>query len=656
MKSRYYSAPSQTMAKHNPKTTKRTRKGGHRGKTGCSTCRTRHVKCDEGKPSCLNCTSTGRKCDGYQCIEAPNILQALPLLAFAQSYTNQTSPWNDSQVTLATTLGLPSNEQNNRLFHSFLQDCVPSLTEAMDSEFWRRSILRASSSPAVQHAAIAFGAVYEQRMLSQNMHSGQDGKRLELTSSLRYAVAIRTLRYCTAEPSQTPEMLEEIMIACLIFIFMEILRGDDVAAATHLDGALKIYSCARSTGEVHIQAKENKITSDIDIAVGSITKSFLRLDIQSVLYMGSRTPWEPGGISVMFRASEDIPAMFETFLDARDSLYALLAKILNFITPPEGAEKCFPAWCPHPDRGFDIYTVFHGSTYRDYHLPKAITQRRHLMHLLSRWKSAFQGFLKKGTPKTPDTLTGCALLWLTYHATRIKLAVAYTHDECCYDEHLPSFKKILEQAELYLKYTAQTPRSHTPTPTDPNDRLANNMPSLKPRQTYFKVHSSVCYPLYYTALKCRSKTTRQSALSMLRNVDSEGVWDVNMLTKIAEFVITIEEESTGLDRHRSLVDTPQFGVPEANRIHCLSLNIVKDLKSVWLRYNRRVLDTKGEISRSSDPLERWRIDSTVLTWKNSPTENTETLSPGNSVPAQLASATLSSENRTPLSQSLPAQC
>jgi hypothetical protein len=142
---------------------------------------------------------------------------------------------------------------------------------------------------------------------------------------------------------------------------------------------------------------------------------------------------------------------------------------------------------------------------------------------------------------------------------------------------------------------------------------------------------------------------------MLRNVDSEGVWDANMLTKIAEFVITIEEESTGLDRHKSLVDTPQFGVPEANRIHCLSLNIVKDLKSVWLRYNRRALDAEGEISRSSDPLERWRIDSTVLTWKNSPTENTETLSPGNSVPAQLASATLSSENRTPLSQSLPAQ-
>ncbi|KAK7574804.1 hypothetical protein V3481_016776 [Fusarium oxysporum f. sp. vasinfectum] len=36
-----------------------------KGKTGCITCRIRRVKCDEDKPSCHRCTSTGRKCDGY---------------------------------------------------------------------------------------------------------------------------------------------------------------------------------------------------------------------------------------------------------------------------------------------------------------------------------------------------------------------------------------------------------------------------------------------------------------------------------------------------------------------------------------------------------------------------------------------------------------
>lgn len=32
---------------------------------GCLTCRMRKVKCDEQRPSCQRCLSTGRTCDGY---------------------------------------------------------------------------------------------------------------------------------------------------------------------------------------------------------------------------------------------------------------------------------------------------------------------------------------------------------------------------------------------------------------------------------------------------------------------------------------------------------------------------------------------------------------------------------------------------------------
>lgn len=32
---------------------------------GCLTCRMRKVKCDEQRPSCQRCISTGRTCDGY---------------------------------------------------------------------------------------------------------------------------------------------------------------------------------------------------------------------------------------------------------------------------------------------------------------------------------------------------------------------------------------------------------------------------------------------------------------------------------------------------------------------------------------------------------------------------------------------------------------
>lgn len=33
--------------------------------TGCWTCRTRRVKCDEGRPACRKCTQSGHQCEGY---------------------------------------------------------------------------------------------------------------------------------------------------------------------------------------------------------------------------------------------------------------------------------------------------------------------------------------------------------------------------------------------------------------------------------------------------------------------------------------------------------------------------------------------------------------------------------------------------------------
>lgn len=45
---------------------KRVRRWHHRGFTGCSTCRRRHVRCDEASPACNNCVRLGRECDGAQ--------------------------------------------------------------------------------------------------------------------------------------------------------------------------------------------------------------------------------------------------------------------------------------------------------------------------------------------------------------------------------------------------------------------------------------------------------------------------------------------------------------------------------------------------------------------------------------------------------------
>ncbi|KAK6227552.1 C6 zinc finger domain-containing protein [Colletotrichum tabaci] len=46
-------------------TSKRRRAGGPKARTGCATCKTRHVKCDERKPTCFRCEKVGVACEGY---------------------------------------------------------------------------------------------------------------------------------------------------------------------------------------------------------------------------------------------------------------------------------------------------------------------------------------------------------------------------------------------------------------------------------------------------------------------------------------------------------------------------------------------------------------------------------------------------------------
>ncbi|KAL1797969.1 hypothetical protein ACET3X_004575 [Alternaria dauci] len=105
-------------------------------KTGCRTCKVRHVKCDETKPKCLKCTSTGRKCEGYE----------------ASLGGFKVHIWNSSQasrpqnaITALDGLG------DGARFLEFYYHCArPALSTSFDKEFWSRiSIQMAHSEPAM---------------------------------------------------------------------------------------------------------------------------------------------------------------------------------------------------------------------------------------------------------------------------------------------------------------------------------------------------------------------------------------------------------------------------------------------------------------------------------------------------------------------------
>lgn len=60
------SQPPETPESSSAPPRKRVRRWHHRGFTGCSTCRRRHVRCDEASPVCNNCVRLALECDGTQ--------------------------------------------------------------------------------------------------------------------------------------------------------------------------------------------------------------------------------------------------------------------------------------------------------------------------------------------------------------------------------------------------------------------------------------------------------------------------------------------------------------------------------------------------------------------------------------------------------------
>ncbi|PMD32001.1 hypothetical protein L207DRAFT_387679, partial [Hyaloscypha variabilis F] len=109
------------------------RRAHSKTRTGCVVCKIRRVKCDEIKPDCKKCTSTGRKCEGYE--------KAKPPRGQACNSSTNTSG-------LYMIVGLPMNTLHSRqLSH------IPGHFEP---HFWNHIILQSSHSfPAVQHALVA---------------------------------------------------------------------------------------------------------------------------------------------------------------------------------------------------------------------------------------------------------------------------------------------------------------------------------------------------------------------------------------------------------------------------------------------------------------------------------------------------------------------
>ncbi|KAF7585639.1 hypothetical protein BBP40_010404 [Aspergillus hancockii] len=227
------------MTEKYPLPSKKRRKAtGRRSRTGCRTCKARHVKCDESPGICKNCTSTGRKCDGYD------------LHLFGSPQTIMTFLRNiDVHFDWATTA------DERRCFSYFQYHSVPSLIGLADSQLWQRLVLQMShAEPAVYHAVNMLAAIHQESEANGMRLSGEDlsrtRHRLALEQSSR-SFAMLNKRHA----SRDPQLCLVLLLCCLLFVMSDVLWGRYDTAIVHLRGGMKILRELKAEGNqvVHVE-------------------------------------------------------------------------------------------------------------------------------------------------------------------------------------------------------------------------------------------------------------------------------------------------------------------------------------------------------------------------------------------------------------------
>lgn len=172
----------------------------------------RRIKCDETKPVCNKCSTTGRTCDGY---DYPSSLSTI----------QDDLPY--SPVTNPTLLAAVGNERQRRSFSFFCERTIPQLTGYYGSEFWSRLVLQASQhQPAIWHSLVALGSLHEHFEYDQQV-PGFWPKRLARDNFAiqEYITAISSLLRPSIHPAtglRIEPSVDVCLISCILFTCFEV--------------------------------------------------------------------------------------------------------------------------------------------------------------------------------------------------------------------------------------------------------------------------------------------------------------------------------------------------------------------------------------------------------------------------------------------------
>lgn len=474
--------------------------------------RIRRIKCDEGRPVCLRCSSTGRTCDGYGVWDSKH-----PLPSTTTSPPQHMNP----------SCSVSRNRHTQSYFNWFVTRARKKIPGIFASEFWNMLVLQVSTQEnAVLYSLVALASAHKSGMLSPAGIPKNENFTLQY-----YNAAIFQLQHHLV--TGKTESIRIVAISCLIFICLEFMRGNIKTGADHLQNGLNLLPLLNSQSCLEDSAlvlkAHNESIEDV------VTEAFLRLYVYSARFHRFHR-----NISIVTQddALSGQSRSFPTLAVARLHLDELFNRIYRL---EADARQLQAISC-------SVTT-------------KMLQKQRRIQKDLDCWLSLFKHSYEDIVIRDSEESLPLTLLRI-HHATAYVMAgtCLAPSDELAYDLFKSSFDSVVSLSDHILEAAASV-------------MAADIICGACTAKFSFSADMGIILPLYYTILKCRCPMTRRRALKMLLPVShQEGIWNGPLAAAIACRAIQIEEEgyygcSPIEDQPlQNLIDAPIPILPESYRI------------------------------------------------------------------------------------------
>ena len=457
-----------------------------RVKSGCATCRIRRVKCDEQKPECHRCVSTGRKCDGYSILpfSRRDFQQAASV-----STSRQASPSYQHQAggIIPRLVTDPAFEDllEKRYFQFFRQKTIASTNSTVDSRFWDRTILQAChSEPTIKYAVLALSSLHQLSCLPPGSETSLQHRRY---AEKQHQKALEAARSLIA--SAGAEDIDRILSACVIFIIFEGVRGDYQAASTHMDSGRAIVA----------QNTQRYTKKDRRKDLAEIEQTLARLDLSAICFSDYSSPYKYTLTEFYESCPSLTPGRFEDVGEAQASFINLCRWLFLIGFGIENEEL-----------NGDMPT-----------LAKYQVEKIKCSELIEEWHCHFEEVVARAVDKESPVIPN---LRCWYAVVQVTCKSERYGPETRYDRFTYLFEEILRHAKQV------------------SDKL---LQGGEQAQT-FSYDFGFLVPLYLCATRCRDPLLRRRAIALLRSHPrQEGVWGSTAAAAVAEQWVAVEEEGLG---------------------------------------------------------------------------------------------------------------